>query len=65
MSTLLHFPEVAERLGVSLQRAYELGRDRIIPTVRLGRQVRVDASELEEFIKRGGAGLDHKGIQDA
>jgi excisionase family DNA binding protein len=65
MSTLLHFPEVAERLGVSLQRAYELGRDRIIPTVRLGRQVRVDAGELEEFIKRGGAGLDEREVEDA
>ena len=65
MNTLLHFPEVAERLGVSLQRAYELGRDRIIPTVRLGRQVRVDAGELEEFIKRGGAGLDEREVEDA
>jgi hypothetical protein len=34
--------EVAERLGVSVQRAYELGRYGLLPTVRLGRDMLLD-----------------------
>jgi hypothetical protein len=34
---LLNMQEVAERLGVSLQRAYEMGRTGLLPIVRLGR----------------------------
>jgi excisionase family DNA binding protein len=52
---LLTIPHVAQRLGVSPQRAYELARLRLIPTVRLGRQLRVDPGRLEEFIQGGGS----------
>jgi excisionase family DNA binding protein len=60
MSNLVKVEEVAEVLNVTRQRAYELIRRNMIPgVVRLGRQVRVDLEELEEWIKRGGkASLD-------
>ena len=47
--------EVAKRLGVSLQRAYELGRQGLLPIVRLGRQMRVEEHRLVEWIAAGGA----------
>ena len=52
---LLHMDEVAKRLGVSLQRAYELGRQGLLPIVRLGRQMRVEEHRLVEWIAAGGA----------
>jgi len=52
---LLRMTDVAERLSVSLGRAYELARLGRIPVVRLtGRQLRVDRVQLEEWIKQGG-----------
>ena len=52
--SLLRIPEVAERLAVSTPRAYALAREGVIPIVRLGRQVRVDDRQLEEWIASGG-----------
>lgn len=50
---LLRMPQVAERLDVSLTRAYAIAP--FIPgVVRLGRSVRIPASALERFITRGG-----------
>ena len=43
-------PEVATILGVSVGRAYELARRGAIPSVRLGRQVRVDRIALEKWL---------------
>ena len=54
---LLHMDEVAQRLGVSLQRAYELGRQGLLPIVRMGRQMRVEEHRLSEWIAAGGASL--------
>ena len=51
---LLTIPEVAELLSVSTPRAYELARRGIIPSVRLGRQVRVHPAELDRWISEGG-----------
>ena len=51
---LMTIPLIAERLGVSVSRAYELARLGVIPTVRLGRQLRVDPTQFEEFIRVGG-----------
>jgi len=51
---LLEAPEVAHRLNVSTARVWELIRQRAIPAVRLGRQVRVCPSALEDFIRAGG-----------
>ena len=54
---LLRVSEVATILGLSKSRVYELCRRNILPAVRIGRQVRVDHQEIEEFIRSGGKGL--------
>ncbi|MGG0848819.1 helix-turn-helix domain-containing protein [Peribacillus simplex] len=54
---LLTVPEVAVILNVSEERAYSLARSRLLPIVKLGRQVRVDERKLNEWIEQGGAGL--------
>ena len=54
---LLKAKTLAEMLGVSEARAYELMREKILPTVRLGRQVRVSQDALEHFISSGGKSL--------
>ena len=54
---LLRIGEVAARLDVTEARAYELARTNLIPAVRIGRQLRVDASKLEAWIEAGGEAL--------
>jgi putative molybdopterin biosynthesis protein len=54
---MLTMQEVAERLGVSLQRAYEMGRTGLLPTVRMGRQIRVEEGRLMSWIESGGRAL--------
>ena len=54
---LLSITEVAALLGISVDRAYSLAREGILPVVRLGRQVRVDPDQFEEWIKQGGKAL--------
>ena len=54
---LMRIPEAAARLDVSVARAYELARTGTLPSVRLGRQLRVDPRRLDEWINDGGAGL--------
>jgi hypothetical protein len=41
-------------LGVKPARVHELSRIKLLPTVRMGRQVRYDESTLLEWIKAGG-----------
>ena len=65
MAKLLRIGEVAERLSISLPRAYELIRKGVIPSVALGRQRRVDSGSLEEFIARGGEPLRDSGAEHA
>lgn len=48
---LLRPMEVAEVLGIGRSRAYELIREGQLPTVRLGRSVRVPADRLREWIE--------------
>lgn len=48
---------MARILDVSESRVYELIRQDILPSVRLGRQIRVDKEALDEFIKAGGQAL--------
>jgi len=55
---LLTAVEVAKRLGVSRQRVYELIRRGSIEAVKIGRQRRVRFATLDQFIRRGGRGLD-------
>lgn len=54
---LLSMAEVATILNVRVGRAYELARAGVLPTVKLGRQVRVDETRLLAWIHAGGAGL--------
>jgi excisionase family DNA binding protein len=49
--------EVADLLRVPPARAYELAREGVIPTVRIGRQVRVSAAALARWIEEGGQSL--------
>jgi excisionase family DNA binding protein len=51
---LLRAPEVAEILGVSQARVYELARQRIVPSIRLGRQIRFDPDALRRWMDDGG-----------
>ena len=54
---LLTMKEVALRLGISLQRTYEMGRLGLLPAVRLGRQLRVEEGRLTSWVESGGRGL--------
>ena len=54
---LLRVEQVAEILGTSKPRVYELIRSGLLPSVHLGRQVRVEETELEEWISKGGQAL--------
>ena len=54
---LLTVPETADILRLTPGRVYELARTGILPVVRLGRQIRVDAERLDEFLKAGGQAL--------
>jgi excisionase family DNA binding protein len=61
MSTrLLRVPKVAEIIDTTIPRVYELIRLGILPAVRMGRQVRVEANALEEWIKNGGSAQERK-----
>ena len=49
---LLRVHEAAHTLGVSRAKAYELIADRIIPSIRVGRSIRVPAKALQQWIDR-------------
>ena len=49
---LLTMKEVAQRLGISLQRTYEMGRLGLLPVVRLGRQLRIEEGRLAVLAQR-------------
>ncbi len=55
--TLLTLEETAKQLNVSYARAAQLAREGILPTIRLGRQIRVHPDQLSEFLARGGRAL--------
>jgi excisionase family DNA binding protein len=52
--------EVSVVMRIPLARVYELARLSLIPSVRMGRQIRFDESALREWAARGGTDL-HKG----
>jgi putative molybdopterin biosynthesis protein len=58
MIELLTIPEVAQVLRISRGRCYDLCRRGFIPSVRVGRQLRVSPAELNSFIQSGGRSLD-------
>jgi excisionase family DNA binding protein len=47
----LKVPEVAEVLRIARNRAYELVAEGEIPSVRIGRSVRVSRKELERWLE--------------
>lgn len=52
---LLTIPQVAKRLKISDYRAYELARQGILKSVRLGKSVRVQPSAVADYLaKQGG-----------
>ena len=61
---LLLIRQVAEMMHISTSRAYALARSGMLPTVRLGRQLRVDADRLDQWIADGGKGLPGGWKQD-
>ncbi len=48
---LLRVPEVAAALGIARSLAYEMARDGRLPTVHIGKAVRVPRRQLEEWIE--------------
>jgi excisionase family DNA binding protein len=54
---LLSAEEAASRLGVSTQRVYDLARKKLMPVVRLGRQIKISERSLEQWIESGGMSL--------
>ena len=52
---LLTAKETAGVLQVTLPRVYELARLGLIPSVRMGRQIRFDEDKLREWATRGGS----------
>ena len=54
---LLTAKQVAGILQITQARVYEMSRENLLPTVRLGRQVRYDEDSLREWIKAGGSSL--------
>lgn len=57
VTRLLRVEEAAALLGVSRARCYELVRQRVIPAVHLGRQVRFDPLAIQAWLAGGGSRL--------
>jgi excisionase family DNA binding protein len=53
---LLTLQQTAAFLQVPYPRAASLARLGLIPAIRLGRQVRIDPTQLQRFLAEGGAG---------
>jgi excisionase family DNA binding protein len=51
MDQLLRMEQVAEFLNISPAKAYQMARAKELPTVHLGRAVRVRLSDLEKFVE--------------
>ena len=51
---LLTAHEVADQTGLPLSRIYELAREEILPSIRLGRAMRFDGATLRAFLSAGG-----------
>ena len=49
---LLTIPEAASRLSLGRSKTYELIERGLLPVVRIGRAVRIPASEVERFVEK-------------
>jgi excisionase family DNA binding protein len=58
---LLSADEVAEVLGVSTARIYELLRSGLLPCIKIGRQRRVSPAQLRAWLDGGGQSLPGPG----
>lgn len=56
-SSLLTLTQTADILNITYARAADLARRGFLPTVRLGRQIRIDADRLQKLISEGGRSL--------
>lgn len=57
LEEMLLADEVARALRVTRARVYELARSRLLPCIRVGRQVRFTREALNQFIRAGGQSL--------
>ena len=51
LSPLLSIPAAAKLLGISKSKLYAMAAQRQIPTVRIGKNVKVRESDLEKWIE--------------
>ena len=61
---LLKPSEVAQILGIGRSMAYELINQEVIPSIRLGRCIRVSKESLEQWIKDNEIGSTDRYEQD-
>lgn len=54
MKHLLTAQDVADRLGITEDAVYRLTRQKVLPSVRIGRLIRFDENVLEVWIQNGG-----------
>ncbi len=59
---LLTADEVAEVLGISRSKAYKMMRLQEIPTITIGKNVRVSKDDLESYISQ--SRIHEKGLND-
>lgn len=52
---LLTVPEMAKRLRIGVDKAYELCNRSEFPSSRVGKQIRVPADELDQWLQEGGS----------
>ena len=55
---VLTVPQVAKYLMISPLRAYQLAKDGVIPSIRLGKSVRVPRQALEQMLADAAAGRE-------
>lgn len=61
---LIKAKQAAELLNVRLPRLYELTRQRLIPSVRVGeKSLRFDEVALREWVERGGVTQNAEAVQ--
>ena len=58
MERLLSAREAAQVLGITEARLYTLVRQRVLPAVHLGRQVRIHPARLRDWLNAGGHRLE-------
>jgi excisionase family DNA binding protein len=62
MTQLLTIEETAKILRISKSRCYDLVRRGLVPSMHVGKQIRVPLVRLEEYIAAGGQGLAGPGV---